>query len=219
MLLLDKNQSEEILPRLRRLFDGHEKVEGICRSLVTLSLGYQQRLDLDEATQALYVETLLDLTPEELALAFTRAQRESAKFFPSPAELLALVGLETSHQRSNREGLEALSFVIKRIRRHGISGAPRHGMKIRDAGRDSNGAWHPEEFEEIPAPHVSERIQRALEELGEGDIKAGVRQCARHPILQSETEERQSLGLEMAAIEKFERRWLDAWRRAAKEEL
>lgn len=185
----------------------------MVRSLVGIICLTHQREQTDELDQ-LYYLGLSDLTTQQFQQLPERVIRET-EFWPTPAALRKLAGLETEGQRSEREGLEALSFVLQRIRRHGIEGRPKRGALIRAAGRDPDGKWQQEEYEEIPAPHVQPRIIAALEELGEGDLKAGVRQVARHPILLSENEDRQPLGLEISAIEKLERRWLDAWRRAA----
>lgn len=168
---------------------------------------------LTEEVQAAYSIALEDLAPEQLALAFSRASRES-KFWPSPAVLRELAGIETPDQSSERQAREDLEWLLWFLRRHGIEGRPRHGACLQEAGRDGTGEWQPALYELIPAPPIPERVRNTVAELGAGDGKVGVQLIASHPLLSKDLDEYPTLGLKLSAIEKLEARWIAAWKKA-----
>jgi hypothetical protein len=204
----------ETLPRLRALFSESSRATAITRSLTALSMCFQQRVDLNELTFAVYVESLEMLEAEELALAFTMAQLEPWPYFPTPGELRKLAGVETSRQRSEREAREALQWLLRWLRKHTIEGRPTRGALLRPAGRDADGKWLEEKYEWFPAPLIPDGTVAALKELGAGDAKSGCQLIAEHPVLAKDPDEYPSLGLKLAAADKLEARWLEAWRRS-----
>lgn len=197
-------------PHLIDLFNGRPQSLAIPAAVVWLSAFFER--PTPEAVQLAYLDRLQHLSSEQLQVAFSRAGTE-CKFWPSPAVLLDLAGVETPDQCSEREAREALEWVIWRIRRHGVESRCRQGALIREQGRDASGEWHAAEYEQIPPPATPEPIRNALELLGAGDVQTGVRLIAQHPLLVDSLDEYPTLGLRLVAIEKLEARWIEAWRK------
>jgi hypothetical protein len=225
-----------ILQRLRKTFGEFGREEGITRALTLLSLPYERPITQPEVF-ALYRETVEDLTAERVITALARAQMEEGKFFPPPARLRELAGMEKPGQCSERLAREALQWVMWRIRNHGVEGMPKRGKSLgvtnhrlrplemegklpREREMSENEAdtlrraAQEEQFEWIPCPVTPGPVRRALEEFGEGDVEAGVQLIALHPMLSKSRLDGVYLGLVVSAIEKLEARWHDAWVRA-----
>lgn len=196
--------------RLRNSFAMCGRTETIAMHLAALATCYER--PFPPLVQGMYVETLAQLTDEQVIVALTRAQNEESKFFPPPARLRELADIETPDQCSERQAREGLDWVIWRIRKHGVEGRCRRGALLRSAGRDESG-YHAEEWEQIPPPPTPDPIRSALEQLGAGDVEAGVKLIAEHPLVRG-ADEYPSLGLKLSAIEKLEARWIEAWRKA-----
>lgn len=220
MDLQKRTPTTEILPRLRNLFRTSLPDVAIPQALLALSLGYQQRVDLSKETYALYLESLESLTPDQLALAFSRAQLEPHPYFPQPGELRALAGIETSAQHSEREAREALSWLFWWINKFSVEGRPRRGAKIREAGwveeQHADGMerkWLPEEFEWEPPTAIPDRTRVALAEFGAGDAQHGMRLVGEHPLLKKNFDSLEP-SRRLWAVKDFEALWLEAWRRS-----
>jgi hypothetical protein len=126
-----------------------------------------------------------------------------------------LAGVETADQCSEREALEGLRWVLARIRNHGIEGRPKRLGEKRAAGRGEDGEYREAEYDYLPCPTTPVAIGFALSELGAGSVEAGVKLAALHPMLAEVAgNEAGSMGLTLAAIDKFEARWVAAWRRS-----
>lgn len=202
-----------ILPRLRKLFRESEKLEGISQAIGLLSLGWERPLDKEGNTNLLYSEALEDLTAEQLAQAFSRAETE-LEFWPSPGKLRQLAGIETPPQFSERRAKEDLSFLVSVLRDHGIQGKPKNGALIQPEHRDEERNFVQARYEKIPPPPLPDTVRNALAELGDGDRMEGAKLVAMHPMLSKDPDEYPTLNFKLSAIEKLEARWLEAWRRA-----
>jgi hypothetical protein len=195
-----------ILQRLRKTFGEFGREEGITRALTLLSLPYERPITQPEVF-ALYRETVEDLTAEQVITALARAQTEEGKFFPPPARLRELAGMEKPGQCSDRLAREALQWVMWRIRNHGVGGVAKRGKSL----GVSNERPPEEQFEWIPCPVTPGPVRRALEEFGGGDVEAGVQLIALHPMLSKSRLDGFMMGPVVSAIEKVEARWHDAW--------
>lgn len=183
-----------------------ETATAIQKGLLELSLLWERVLP--EQAQLAYLKHLRDLTQEQIALAFDRAAKE-CEFWPVPAVLRRLAGVETESGSSERQAREGLQWVLWRIRKHGTAGRPARGATIREATRE-----HQAVYESIPCPTTPEPIRTTLEELGAGDVQAGVTLMAMHPLLERDPDAYDNLSFRLSATEKLEQRWLEAWRRA-----
>jgi hypothetical protein len=147
----------------------------------------------------LYSQVLTaELKPEEIVKLIPRAVKE-AKFWPSPAVLLGLAGILTGEEKQQREAGDALLKVLNSLKP--VRSDPRRldlWLVEADARRSQG-----------------DRIVLALERFGAGDIRTAVEMLLLHPRLRGSSFEAESMGLELVAIEKLERRWLTAWKEYA----
>ena len=182
---------------------------------ITLLAGCYERPVAAEA-YVLYLEALADISEASIAEAFERAGREESRFFPPPARLRELAGAVTADQAEEQAARAALEEVVHKIRLHGSGEAMRPYVR-RKPEAPKEGTWtsHPQYFTIIEPTLPPERSRRALELLGYGDRYAGLRLVAEHPTLRSDSADVEPLGLDLNAIERLEKRWIEAWQRAA----
>lgn len=202
-----KASSETISASLRRHFSALGREAATAAHLTLLATCYER--PFPNPVQELYLACLAELTEEQAITALSRATLEESRFFPPPARLRELGGCETENSRSEREAQDGLQWVLWRIRKHGTEGRPARGAMIRDATRE-----HQAVYESIPCPTTPEPIRNTLEELGAGNVQAGVTLMAMHPLLDRDPDAYDNLSFRLSATEKLEQRWLEAWRRA-----
>ncbi|MGP8269128.1 MAG: hypothetical protein ACLQLH_03595 [Terracidiphilus sp.] len=204
-----KALQNKILPSLANVFASSKKKIGLTKALTILSLFYER--PVTKEVQEVYWEALEDLTPEQLAQAFSRVTLEQ-KFWPSPAVLRSLAGVETFDELRRKEAMDGLHWLLGLLRRHDVELRPTETV-VTPAGRDGNGKWREATYTLTPAPEIPDEIRATLSDLGCGDRKAGAELIARHPALSRNPDEYETLGFRLSAEEKLEARWLAAWRK------
>lgn len=96
---------------------------------------------------AIYIETLADLTDDQLKIAVRRAINE-LEWFPKPAKLRELAGW-TPEVEQNTEAEEAWNFAIKYLHHWGVDRLPCYSQGRR-----------------IEAPGLPARVEHALRAIG-----------------------------------------------------
>jgi hypothetical protein len=150
------------------------------------------RAERSQELAELYWMGLSDLSQDQIAKLGTLVLKET-NFWPSPGRLRELLGLPTAAELEEREAAEGLRSVLASLRP--VARDPRR--------RD---VWM------AKAILMEDRIGRTLARFGSGDVECAVRVLCQHPTFAGRDAERESLGLELSAIEKLERRWLAAWK-------
>lgn len=160
--------------------------KAIAFSLELLSEGYQKVLT--PMTYRLYTAVLVDLTPDEIVLAFSRAAQECQGWFPPPATLRAFSGQPMLGDPIATEAKSALMDLITGMRSaHGPKLEPLPGPVLygtEDDPKDADGVrtHAPIRGEGTPFP-IARRTAAALLRLGWGDRQAGIAVIADHPSL------------------------------------
>lgn len=192
-----------ILPSLRRLFTQLEPDVALVTGIALMSQAYDRPLSREQ--QALYLEVLSDLSPEELQRALSRALQEE-KFWPPPARLRALAGHSTVEERTETLAQHTLEWLMTRIRLHGTAGHPGGGEYRTEESGEGFARVRVCVREPRPAPPLTPIMQQALDYLG-GDL-AGMQLIAQHPALHGWEDG------SLWAAKEIEQRWREAYRRA-----
>jgi hypothetical protein len=160
----------------------------------------EQREIMDE----LYWRALSDLTVGQMSQLATLVLKET-EFWPSPARLRRLVGIQTQEEREKqaaeveqRGAKEGLEQLLRSLRPYS-----------RDAQRRTK--WIAGLKEQ---PLAEDPITKALVQFGGGNLETGVEMLCLHPTFKRSDEESESLGLIMNTIDKAEKRWIAAWHEA-----
>lgn len=109
-----------------------------------------------------YLNNLLDLSDEQLTVAFTRAMRE-CEFFPRIAKLRELAGSAPAQQKQveSVEAQAAWNEVQRYISKHGVERLPVH---VRSKGEPGKPGYVPSH--QAPPPPLPARIEYALRRIG-----------------------------------------------------
>ena len=59
---------------------------------------------------------------------------------------------------------------------------------------------------------IDDHVFASLLKFGDGSIDLAVSLMCQHPFFKRRDDEREGLNLELSAIERIEKRWLEAWR-------
>lgn len=160
-----------------------------------------------------YVASLEDLTPEDIILAFTRAQDEE-NYWPTPSRLRELCGREPAGDPLEREAIAAFNAVLSKMRGFGWELKPRLGRIIATSGPDGRLLAEPLRAP-TEEPNLPLRSMQALALLGWGDWHKGVALLRDHPAVKSvpageELGQYQVNALKQA--DELKRRWVEAYR-------
>lgn len=142
---------------------------------------------LNPRLMEVYFAALEGLSPNQLALAFSRATEE-CRFFPPPAILREFSGRAADGDPVAREAKDELLRLFEGMRGpHGVGlkpipGPVLYGTEADPRDEDGRIAPAPIRGESTPFP-LSRRTQAALARLGWGDSTRGIALVAEHPAL------------------------------------
>lgn len=182
---------------------------------VLTGLAQMMGKDLSGALEG-YEAVLSSMTKDQMIRACCLAA-EDCTFFPAPAELRRLAGLQTSAQRARDEALKALRRVIEAqtahgpLLRHNLGGEP--DLEARDA--DGRVPLVTPRKPRIAPPTFCERTEAILVDLGMGKRSAGLLAVSVHLSLVDEDERKGWNAFELATAAResgrMEQRWTEAW--------
>lgn len=148
----------------------------------------------------LYSELLERVGQQRFSEAYKTVLKTS-KFRPDISELYEAAGVQVLNPH-HEAALADLKLVIDRLRIHG----PKRDKSWVDVNDRSKGIRH--------ADTLPESAQRALLEVGWGDMKAGLAWVWQLPCLDSVREGDEELPFR--SQDKLEQRWVQAWIKAQK---
>lgn len=166
----------------------------------------------------LYSELFDQIGVDRFEAAYKFALKTS-KFRPDISELYTAAGISLQAPVES-EALAELRRLIEAIRFHGPRMSPKRGNLIRDRDEDGRLLTVPE-YEMIPPPAPSIAVRAALEDLGLGDVMAGLDVISRHPALNPPPRNQDGDGSEHSfrnrLAQDLERQWVQAYMRAKAE--
>lgn len=144
----------------------------------------------------LYWRGLEDLTMDQ-AKTIAEIILKSTAFWPTPGKLRELAGIPNPEETRKRAALLDLDKVLGRLK------TCAHDTRLRA-----------DFLANVKRNLAKDPITRAMEIFGGGSLTYAVDLLCMHPRFLRADDDRESIGLELSAIEKIEAKWFAAWREA-----